>query len=384
VRKINSKNIIILLSSLKKTGGVYQEVLELATLYQHKKVYILLTDISSLDEIEPDTIKDFSKISNLIFIYAGNIPNKLTFLHKKIKDINPYKIYYYCDHNNCCVNALIQDYGAKNIVIFSIDHGFSLGLTNSKIDLYITKTPKEYKLLRSKFNEKVIYIPSWNKNADISSNYKPFNGHSILYTASASARFYKYESQLFGDFSNFIIHILSITKGKHFHYGPLPDETKKRIYKRLIIRNIPEDSFIHIEWENNIPNSIIENKIDFFIAPFPVGSTKLKLLMMSAGIPLLVYAGGITRLEQIDYLHPEVLKWDTIDSFTNVISHINSYILEYQSMRQKDFFNKNNNLNLLAPYIIFDKEFESVPLGLQYIDKNVVDIENILDLLFFK
>ena len=377
----NLKNIVIIASYLSKIKkDIKKEILEIATIYQYKKVYILLTDTSSINDIPFNVVEEFNKISNLVFICAGNIANKTQFLHKKIRDIKPYKIYYYCEHNNCCINALIQDYGAKNIFIFSMENGLSLGLNNSKIDLYIAKTPKDYKLLRSKYDNKVIYIPYWNKSVDIDFNYRPFNKHNVLYTSSASASINEYKNQFVGDFLNFIINILSTTKGKHFHYGPISEDIKKRIYKRLKLRNIPIYNFVHIEHEDSLLHFFINNNIDLFISPL-TNCIELNISIMSIGIPILIYTGGITRIEQVDYLHPEVLKWYDIDSFSNIILHLVSLDLQYQSVKQKDFFSKNNDLRLLAPYILFDKEFESVPLPPSFIDGNIVDIDNILDLL---
>lgn len=121
VHNAGNKNILILISALNKHGGgIYQEILEILMIYQYKNIYILLTDVSSSIELSKEVLAELSKIPKLTLIYAGGILNKLMYLYEKIFAIRPYKIYYYCGHNNCYANALIQNYGAKTFLFFHL------------------------------------------------------------------------------------------------------------------------------------------------------------------------------------------------------------------------------------------------------------------------
>lgn len=176
----------------------------------------------------------------------------------------------------------------------------------------------------------MIYIPFWSSPIETQFAYLPFNGHVNLFTATAAARYYKYQNGALGEFTTFIVNLIATTGGKHFHYGPLPAEIMARIKKRLEIRGICSDRFVHIEWASNIQESILENKIDIFIAPFPISSIKLNLQCMSSGIPIFAYAGGLTRIDQNDYLHPDLLTWMDKKSFFTMLSNLNDHILKLQ------------------------------------------------------
>lgn len=381
----DKKRIVFIISALnKRGGGVYQEILELATVHKNFKITILLTDMASIDEMPAEVKEDYLSLSNVSFNFFGNLTEgypKLHALQHKIRRLAPAKIYYYCGHNNVVADFLIQNYGAKNIVPFSFDHGFSLGLMNSEIDTIIAKTPKDYKLLRETFGDKVIYIPCWSNPAPVNSTYIPFSDHDKLRTATAAARFYKYGGGPLGDFSGLVADILSATGGTHIHYGPLPENIFKRIVKRLVYRGISVKRFKHIPWAPDIQNSMLAEKVDLFISPFPTTSIKLSLQCMSAGIPLLAYAGGIYRIEHNDFVYPEVLRWKDKNDFVELLSKLDSETLSEKSNSGIEYFKTHNNLKTLSPYILLEKEFPEVPIPPNFADNVIINAQGVTDII---
>lgn len=380
----DQKSIAIVISSLNKTGGgIYQEILELVTMLQSRKIAILLTDMTGFDEFPEPIKQDFAPFRNLSFVFLKNIPDLLSGLEKTLSDINPSKIYWYCGHNNTNVVGALQNYGAKNIVPFSFDHGLSLGLSNTNIDLIIAKTPKDYKLLSEKFGDRVIYIPCWSAPARTEREYKPLGNHNRLNTATAAARFYKYHGNLLGSFQYFMVNLIRATGGKHVHYGPLPDGVEEGISRALKRNGIAPERFTHVEWSNNLPDSLLEHDVDIFIAPFPISSIKLNLQCISAGIPVMAYAGGLTRIEQNDFLNPDVLRWKNRKEFFDTILSLERQRLMELSESGLEYFKTHNALSATMPYILFDKCFEPVPIPPKFIDDRIIDTDEALDMLSF-
>ncbi len=378
-------SIAIIISELIKSGGgIYQEIVELVTMLQSKHITIILTEMASLDDFTESMNADFSNIKNLNFIFLKGAINKLEMLQSKLSQINASKIYWYCVHMNTWADAALQNYGGENIVLLSVDHGLSLGLSNTNVDLLVTKTPKDYKLLSGKYGDRVIYIPCWSKPADCRAAYAPFNGHVKLNTATAAARFYKYQGDILGSFQFFIINLLKATGGRHIHYGPLPANIKSGIMRAMKRNGIPEENFTHVEWANNLPDSMISNAVDLFISPFPTTSIKLSLQCISAGIPVLAYAGGITRIEQNDFLNPEALKWRNKSDFFDVIRSLSKERLEALSRSGIEYFNAHNALSVAMPHLLFDKGTDSVPIPPPFIDNRIIDIDDVLDLLSYR
>ncbi len=382
--KPDGKSIAIIISVLNKTGGgIYQEILELATMLKGRRISIFLTDMSGLDEFTSDMEKDWAPFPRLTFTFFKDMPDRLSGLMEKLAALNPEKIYWYCGHNNTWVDAALQDYGGRNIVPFSFDHGLSLGLTNTNVDLFIAKTPKDYKLLSEKFGDRVIYIPCWSTPAHTDKKYLPLADHDSLNTATAAARFYKYAGNILGNFVNFLVCLMKTTGGRHIHYGPLPEEIRARMRQVMKRNGIEPTRFLHIEWANNLPDSLLENRVDLFISPFPISSIKLNLQCISAGIPVLVYAGGLTRIEQNDFLNPDVLKWRNREEFFQIVTSLTPEKLSRLSASGQEYFRTHNDLSAAVPYVLFDKCFESVPLPPKFIDSRIIDAAEILDLIGF-
>lgn len=380
----DAKRVAIVISALNKTGGgVYQEILELATMLGGRKISIFLTDMTGMDEFTQEMKEDWRPFQDLTFTFLKNVPDPLPTLMERISAFNPGKIYWYCGHNNTWADAALQNYGAKNIVPFSFDHGLSLGLSNTNVDLFIAKTPKDYKLLSERFGDRVIYIPCWSVAAKTTKTYAPLGNHDRLTTATAAARFYKYEGNILGNFVNVIVGLLQATGGKHIHYGPLPEEIRQRMSRVMKRNGIEPQRFCHVEWASNLPDSMLANGVDVFISPFPISSIKLNLQCISAGIPVLVYAGGLTRIEQNDFLYPEVLKWRNREEFFDIVTSLTREKLATLSAAGAQYFKTHNDLSAALPYVLFDRCREAVPIPPPFIDSHVIDVNGAIDLIGF-
>lgn len=377
------KSVAIVISALNKTGGgVYQEILELAAMLQGKRITILLTGMSGIDEFTEAMKNDFAPLRNLSFIFLNDAaPHRLAALQTKLSDLAPGRIYWYCGHNNTLADAALQSYGGLNIVPFSFDHGLSLGLANSNIDLIIAKTPKDYKLLAQKFGERVIYIPCWSVPARTERKYSPPAGP--LATATAAARFYKYQGDILGNFVNFVVYLMKTTGGRHIHYGPLPPEVVSRLENVMQRNGIAPERFTHVEWADNLPDAMLAQGVNLFIAPFPISSIKINLQCMSAGIPVLVYAGGLTRIEQNDFLYPDALSWRNRKEFFDVIRNLSAKKLLELSVSGLAWFRSHNDLAAAMPHVLQNRCFAPVPIPPGFLDDKIIDTEEIIDLISF-
>lgn len=382
VDKKDRKKAAIVISALNKTGGgIYQELLEIVAMLRSRETTILLTDMASLDEFTPAMKNDFAPFGNLSFVFLKGLPDRLAALEGKLSELNPERIYWYCGHNNTWADAALQDYGATNIVPFSFDHGLSLGLSNTNVDIFIAKTPKDYKLLSERYGDRVIYIPCWSVPARTGRRYGPPEGP--LTTATAAARFYKYEGEILGNFVNFVVYLMRATGGRHVHYGPLPEEIRARLGQVMKRNDVDPERFQHVEWADNLPDSMLELGVGLFISPFPISSIKLNLQCESAGIPVMVYAGGLTRIEQNDFLHPGVLRWkDRKEFFGNIAGLTRDRLMELSAMGL-EWFGTHNDLSVAMPHVLTNRCFEPVPIPPRFLDDRIIDADEILDLISF-
>ena len=373
--KIPQNNrVMITTAYLNKTGGgIYREIMDLIDINSDKEVYLLLTDVADKNGLQDGVAEDLQKFEKFLkIIYCGEFNNDLEKMFKNIIDTNPSCIYHYCGHNNVIAAALIQKGLAKNVSIFSIDHGFSLTLDNSAIDTFIVKTPNQYQLLNKHYPQRVVYVPLWEAPLKLEGSYKPFNNHENLITSTAAARFYKFEGGIC-EYGDFICKILEQTKGKHIHYGNIPKEKLAEIKQKLADYNISQDDFVHIEWAPCLAQSLYDNNVDIFIAPFPVTSGKILVQLEGAGIPVICYDGD-TRIECNDFVSPDALYWRDVDKFLETIKGLDAEKLMQISKKEKEFFDFYNDLNKTKENIKTQTSYLPIPNPSYFYDNRIIDI----------
>ena len=263
----------------------------------------------------------------------------------------------------------------KNICLFSFDHGFSFGISSSSYDIYIAKRKTDYHLLKKSFKNKVIYIPCLDDAYSDCIIYSPFKNHNNIITASASARFYKLSGNQKDSYLNILPLILYSTKGTHFHYGPISQENLNILYKKMDKLKIPHCKFIHIEWEKNLQQSLLNNHIDIFIEPFPVVSYKLSLLIMAIGIPI-IHKNAQTRLSLMDFTYKDSLNWNTKEELIQTLTSLSRRDLTFHSNLTLDYFKNNHEFNLLSQFYLKEQNFTTPDIPF-VLDNSLINIDKI-------
>lgn len=372
--KSDNENVLITISNLTTTGGgVYYEIKDIIKMYSEKKVYLLLTDIDNIESIDAKVVEQLKEFPNLILLYGqSELLGRLTKLVNVIKEVKPSKIYHYCGHNNTHAVALIQSVFAKNICVFSFDHGFSLGLDNTSYDTYITKRSMDYKILNKHYADKVIYIPCWNEDKMGANNYVPFKNHDKLITACGAARYYKLAG---AGYIDLVLDLLKETGGRHYHYGPIDENELINIQRKLEEKELEPHQFIHIPWADNIALSMLINNVDIFIEPFPVVSYKLTLEMLSAGIPVFCRKANL-RLSITDFIYENNLSWSNNDDFIINLKGLNKELLEKHSKRSREYYLENHLPSKIFSFFEKEENYKQ-PEAIKFWDNKLIDVANI-------
>lgn len=322
-------------------GGIFAELEDLVSVFSDKKVYLFVTN---MPEIPAETVQILQKYENLTLVCAPqNVPSRLGWFRERFVEISPARCYCYCSHHDVVGPALIESGVCKNFAMVSFDHGYVCGISGSGLDCLIAKRNADHFLLSQSFPRKnIVLIPAWSKGASGCEelSYMPFAEHEQLITACGAARFYKVDGRPPYRYLDIILQLLKTTKGKHYHFGPLPEEVKKEIENKLEELELPADRFVNIPWAENIPKALLENHVDVFIEPFPVVSYKLSLKVLSAGVPIVAHK-SLRRMETTDFIPPESLYWSTGEEFVSMLSNLTRNTLSKQSHIAKCYFEKN-------------------------------------------
>lgn len=244
-------------------GGIFAELEQLISVFSSKSVYLFVTN---MPQIPPETAELLSKHKNLTLICAPeDASSRLRWFRKKLVDISPARCYCYCSHHDVIGPALIEHGICENIAMVSFDHGYLCGISNSNLDTLVAKRNADYALLTKSFRKKnVILIPAWGQGALGCDGlcYMPFAEHKELITACGAARFYKLDGRAPYRYLDVIFRLLQKTRGKHYHFGPLPKEILDEIEQKLKELNLSSDHFVHIPWAENIPQALLREHID--------------------------------------------------------------------------------------------------------------------------
>ncbi len=82
-----------------------------------------------------------------------------------------------------------------------------------------------------------------------------------------------------------IARILDVTRGRHFHIGPLSDKRREMVVSALSERGVPADCFVPL---GNVPNLAValrEHGVQISIVSFPFGGARATIESLMAGIP---------------------------------------------------------------------------------------------------
>ena len=373
-----ANRVAIVIGNLRPHGGgIFVEIEELIDIYREKQVYLIVTN---MDEV-PEEVTSYllGRHHNLSIISPPkNQSKRLAWLKEQMVTISPYRCYYYCSHNDPYGSVLVQKGACENVCLFSFDHGYLCGITNPNLDTVVAKRPVDYHLLKKTLKDKVICIPTWSEKAkDIEDYcYEPFHNHSNLITASGAARFYKIDGAPPKRYFDMIVSLLKLTGGKHFHFGPIPDEKMLELQSKMEEMGIGPENFVHIEWSDNMPLDLLKNNVDIFIEPFPVVSYKMTLEVLSAGIPIIIN-NGLMRTHVVDFAPFDTLTWSYPEEFLEKLSSVNTAFLKKASENALNYFRKHHDKEQIVP-LLFDNKGVDVADIASYTDDTLMDISGML------
>ena len=361
---------IVISGLAPRGGGIFAELTELIGALSPHPVTVL---VAEMEEIPEEALTILSHFSNLsIKSVPKSTPDRFKRLFECFVSSNPTKAFFYVGHNNAFINALIQPGLSQHIHIFSYDHGFVLGLHNASYQAVIVKRPVDYPLLRTLHGDNVAFIPCQIGKKKLSNSlYIPFYEHKKLITASA-ARFYKLEQGYPIHLLDLILESLQDSGRKHIHYGPIPEDCKERIRTYLVVHQLPENCFVNIEWTENLPQSLLENHIDIFIASFPVVSYKITLEVLSSGVPVICY-NGKKRLSTIDFIYEENLTYNNSAQFIDILQSLDIDTLIKHSQLSLKYVREYHDNGKIQKCLLSCKNY-TIPRDVSVFDNSISDI----------
>jgi hypothetical protein len=170
------------------------------------------------------------------------------------------------------------------------------------------------------------------------SEKKLFKPAGYLTTCTA-ARFNKLEQPYIFNYINLIPELLKVTKGKHVHIGTLTPWSRLKLYLILKKNRIPTDSFVYIPWVQSVWKTLIDQKIDLYIASFPFGGGLTLIEAMGSATPVVIHKHIFSRLlGGYDMVPKDVLAWRYPQDLMDYVANLDSNQLKKLSKSVREHY----------------------------------------------
>lgn len=359
-RDFNKDKIAILISGFSPNGGgVFREIRELIGILinEGRSIEIYSSNQINSDKSVLTTHFNNPKIKYIEIDESDSYSKQVEYLIDTLYESSPERIYLFVSHHDVVLNSAIQRGLGRSITLdYVFDHGLSLGIHNSSIDKLIIKTESQAEALSHAIPlEKLVLIPPFVEDVFNENPFQPLK-NGTLTTASASARQYKIDSDYQYSFDEIIPKILGQTGGMHIHFGPLDTKFKAHIFDNIEQLKIEKDRFIHIDWADNFPKSLVEKGVDVFIASFPIPSALILVNVMMCGIPIIYHNAEDSLMPQSgDFCDRSQFLWKTPNDLYKIIRQINKQELMNKSASARQYYEAYNSREKAKVMIIEEK-----------------------------
>jgi len=343
-RKLSDINYYIATKVLN-SGGHSKLIANLINAKPDEKHCILLTGIRGKSDTE--FFKKEMCIEN-VELKILNVPfkrldQKLTWMQKHLSSENPKKVHLFNDHNDSvAVSSISKSMNIDCNFYHHADYKICLGVF-SKNFKHIDVNNCAYFNCKNTLDIENYYVPCAVEDLgfrDVSNN-----SNSHLITCSVGGR-NKIEEDYAYDNLKIIVDILKSSKGKHVHIGKLTPIGILKIKYLLFKNKISFKNFKYIKWTKSVWKTFQNEKIDLFIAPFPIVGGMTLIEALGSGIPIACHKNIYSRnLSGIDMINMNSFLWENDDELLYFISKISKNKLSTMSKSGRDFYEKYYSLD---------------------------------------
>lgn len=322
------------------SGGHSKIIGNLINAKPNEKHCILLTGIrgkSDVDFFEKEICEN-NKNLKVLKVPHNRFDKKLTWIQKHLSKENPKKVYVFNDHNDSvAISSLSKSMNLACYFYHHADHKFCLGVFSNHFH-HVHLNNYIYNNYKDVFNKNNYYVPCSAK--DFGFKNVSENNNDKLITCSVGGR-NKIEEDYSYDYLKTIIKVLKITEGKHIHIGKLSPLGFLKINYLLLINNIDFKKFIYYKWTESVWKKFHDEKVDLFIAPFPIVGGLTLIEALGSGTPIACHKNLYFRnLSGVDIINKESFFWENDTELFNFVKNVSRKTLIDMSSQGRDFYVK--------------------------------------------
>jgi hypothetical protein len=333
--KTNSESdyIVYIATELYITGGHTAVVQDFIKFQPNKKHLLLISDIFASGKNE-SVIDRFSSLSvEINWSPNGTYLDKLCWLQEQLILHQPNQVFLFNHHQDAIAIAAVQPNLVAQLIFYHhCDHQICLGLYLPHA-LHIDPHSFGYYNCRNNIGIKNnAYIPLISEDLNTRPNNMFFFADEKLRTCSSGSR-NKFEQLYSYNYAEEVPKILSITGGYHIHIGHLSQNYLDTILNGLAKKGIEKNKFVYIPWVKSVWQAMHDNRVDVYIASFPIGGAKVSVEVMGSGTPMIGHQNYRSCiLGGAEIIYPEAFSWGNPEELYNYLSSLNQETLIEQSI----------------------------------------------------
>lgn len=306
--------IVYIVTKLQKSGGHTKVIKDFISARPTAQHLILSTKLAGRSDASY-LLNALAKQANVLYEEAPwvNYQKKLTWLQKRLLEIQPNRVYLFNHHQDCVAVAAIQPEMKLAASFYHHgDHHLCLGVYLSHLE-HIDSHPMGYHNCRDVLGIDNTYIPLSVDDKGKRPTDLPFF-HDGLLTTCTAARSNKIEIPYFVSYLSLVPILLKVTGGRHIHIGRLTPWALFKIRRGLKRYAIPPDRFIYVPWVPSVWKALQAYRVDLYVGSFPYGGGLTLIEAMGAGIPVALHRNIFSRiLSGIDLAYSGAFSWRSFD-----------------------------------------------------------------------
>ena len=339
-------------TKLQKSGGHSRVIKDFIKARPEAQHCILSTELAGRSEADPFLHGLVEKVS-VVFESApkGSYLEQLTWLQKRILQIQPTQVYLFNHHQDSVAVAAIQpDMGLDAFFYHHGDHHLCLGLFLKHLK-HIDPHPMGYHHCRHVLGIDNLYVPLTIDDKGARPADWPFLKAAGLTTCTA-ARSNKVEIPYFISYIDMVPQIMQTTGGRHIHIGRLSPWALHRIRRGLKRNGVPLNRFVYTAWVPSVWKALHEYRVDLYIASFPYGGGLTLIEAMGAGVPVALHKHIYSRiLSGIELAYPGAFSWRSPEKLLDFCSHLTPEDLDELSRRARAHYLHFHRREVLEDWI---------------------------------
>ena len=338
---------VILATELYRAGGHSAVIGDLVRTGRFgPRTVLLLTD--TLETADPAIAAErFGSLVESEIAPAGSLVDKLRWTSERLLALRPRRLILFNHHYDSVAVAAAQPGVADEVVFYHHgDHQLCLGVTLAHT-LHVDPHAVGFHNCREAHGlTKNVF---WPLIVDDLGAPGPFIDHSTALRTCSSGSSNKFELDYKYKYVDLVPRLLACTGGTHVHIGPLSDTALGQLYAGLDAVMVPRDRFVHVPWVQSVWRALQQQRVDVYLASFPLGGGRVAIEAMGAGIPMIVHSSYVSSFfGGQDMLYPQAFVWETPDQLLSHVGRIDSQQLKRESRWARAHYEQHHTASALA------------------------------------